>query len=136
MKKITFLLSAVLAVFLLSNFVLIGNGNSTASDNEETVKYRVPSKITPIIENSCYGCHNTDSKNEKGKKKLDFDKIGKDYNAIKSSGKLKEIAEVVNNGDMPPEKYLEHNPENALSAAQKKLLADWATIESKKILGK
>lgn len=87
-------------------------------------------EVKGIVDNSCYGCHHTDSKNDKGKKKLNFDSFGTDYSAIKSGGKLKEIAIVVNDNDMPPSKYLEHNPEKALSAEQKAVLIDWAKKEA------
>lgn len=92
--------------------------------------------VKSVIDNSCFGCHHTDSKNEKGKKKLNFDSFGTDYSVIKSSGLLKEIAIVVSDGDMPPAKYLEHNPEKALTDAQKTLLNDWARAEASRFMEK
>lgn len=40
--------------------------------------------------------------------------------------KLEAIHEVVNDGSMPPAKFLEFKPEAALSAAQKASLLKWA----------
>ena len=136
MKKITSILSAILLVFLFSNFTLIDNGNSGFSNPEDGAKYRVPRKVNTIIQKSCYGCHNSDSENEKGKKKLDFDKIGGEYNNIKSAGKLRDISKAILENEMPPEKFLEHYPEKALNDVEKQTLGDWATFESGRLLGK
>ncbi len=96
----------------------------------------MPENIKSIVDNSCYGCHHTDSKNEKGKKKLNFDAFGSEYSAIKSAGKLKEVAEEVSEDHMPPQKFLKHNPEKALSADQKKELSEWALEAAAQYSGK
>jgi len=134
MKRITFTLFAIFMVFLLSNFTLTNNIISFSSD--ENSEYNIPIEISGIIQNSCYGCHHTDSENEKGKKKLDFDKIGGEYNAIKSAGKLRDISKVLVEKEMPPEKFLTHYPEKALSDSDYKKLSDWAKEMSGNLLGK
>lgn len=130
MKKYSIIFTAVFLSFLFFNFTMQNQPNDAVIPEDGGLN--MPADVKTVIDNSCYGCHNTDSKNEKGKKKLNFDSFGTDYSAIKSGGKLKEVANVVTDGDMPPEKYLEHNPENALTEAQKTLLTDWARTEAAK----
>ena len=33
----------------------------------------MPANVKAVVEQKCYGCHNAESKNEKGKAKLDWD---------------------------------------------------------------
>jgi len=134
MKRITFTLSAIFMVFLLSNFTLTNNIISFSPDDK--TEYNVPNEISNIIQNSCYGCHHADSKNKKGKKKLDFDKIGGEYNNIKSAGKLRDISKVLLEKEMPPEKFLAHYPEKALSDSDNNMLSEWANKMSGNLLGK
>ncbi|NPD47022.1 MULTISPECIES: heme-binding domain-containing protein [unclassified Lentimicrobium] len=130
MKKYSIILTAVFFGFLFYNFTCLNvqDGSIVPVKGE----LNMPADVKAIVDNSCYGCHHTDSKNEKGKKKLNFDSFGSDYSAIKSSGKLKEIAKVTMDGDMPPSKFLEHYPEKALDDNQRALINDWFRIEAKK----
>jgi hypothetical protein len=47
---------------------------------------------------------------------------------------LKEIAEVVEENEMPPAKFLEKNPDKKLTDAEKKILMDWANSEAKALM--
>ena len=130
MKKYSIILTAVFFSFLFFNFTS-QNGPNDANILEDG-GLNMPADVKAVVDNSCYGCHHTDSKNEKGKKKLNFDSFGTEYSDIKSAGKLKEMAKLTIDGDMPPEKYLVHNPEKALNNAQRKIVYIWAMEESKK----
>jgi uncharacterized membrane protein len=132
MKNLKHLFSAIIIVVLFSNFTLNKQITSEPVNPGNDYKYHIPSKINTIIQKSCYGCHNVDSENEKAKKKLDFDKIGEEYNSIKSAGKLKDIAKAILNNDMPPEKFLEHNSEKTLTDHERQIFSDWATFVSNK----
>lgn len=133
MKKFTLVLIAFIPTFGLFSFTWI---NQQQNEKSEIVAegLEMSEDVQTIIDNTCFGCHHTDSKNEKGKKKLNFDSFGGDYSSIKSASKLKKIAEVVTDGDMPPKKFLEHYPEKALNEDQKILLSEWASAESAKFL--
>jgi len=128
MKKLTILFSALFLGLVFLNFTSI---NDFSNSIPEEGSLNMTEDVKSVIDHSCYGCHNTDSKNDKGKKKLNFDSFGKEYSEIKSGGKLKEIAIVVNDNDMPPAKFLEHYPEKALTEDQKTLLINWAKAEAK-----
>jgi uncharacterized membrane protein len=93
----------------------------------------MPDDVKAIIEKSCFGCHNTDSKNDKAKEKLDlktFDSLTKN----KMIASLKEITETIEENEMPPAKFLEKNPDKKLTDAEKKILMDWANSEAKALM--
>jgi hypothetical protein len=48
--------------------------------------------------------------------------------------KLAEIAEVVEENNMPPAKFLEYNPDAALSEEQKQLLINWANTSAESLM--
>lgn len=128
MKKLLFTISVVALSGIFFSFTNLENPKSIVPAEGSL---NMPEDVKAIVDNSCYGCHNTDSKNDKGKKKLNFDYVGSEYSNIKSAGKLKEIAEEVKEGDMPPAKFLDHYPEKALDKEQKKTLSDWALEAAK-----
>jgi cytochrome c553 len=101
----------------------------------ETKAPAMPENVKAVIEKSCFGCHNTDSKNDKAKEKLDLktlDALGK-KEMIHALG---EIAETVEENEMPPEKFLEKFPDKKLTDAEKKILIDWAKNEGKALMKK
>lgn len=100
---------------------------STADNHLE-----IPENVQQIIDKSCYGCHNSESKSDKGKKKLQWDKLG-DMKSYKLIGKLTDIADIVSNSEMPPEQFLEKKPEATPTAVEKKILVDWAENTAMKL---
>lgn len=122
MKRFFITLSLLAFGIIFMNFSLREKSISTPSTKGDFV---IPTDIQEIIDNSCYGCHNADSKNEKGKKKLQFDNMEK-LKTYKLVGKLADISDVVEEGDMPPAKVLKKYPEMKLSDEDKAKLMDWA----------
>jgi len=123
MKKYLIIPVALFAAILFLNFNTpekVQNTNTAVSPG-----LTIPDDVQQIIDNHCYGCHNADSESEKGKKKLDWDKL-LNLKKSKQAGKLSAIADVIKEDEMPPAKFLEHKPEAALSAEQKKTLISWA----------
>ena len=93
----------------------------------------MPANVKEIIDNSCFGCHNLNSKNEKGKKKLSFDTL--DTLAVTNLISVwAEVAEVVEEDEMPPAKFLEFKPEAKFSENQKKALIDWAESKAESLM--
>ncbi len=92
-----------------------------------------PADVKEVLKTSCYDCHSKDASNKKGKIALNFDKWD-DYKLTKRISKLDAICEVIEEGKMPPEKYLKGNPEKVLSAELKELLCNWAEDESAKLM--
>lgn len=133
MKKVLFIVGLLTTGLIFMNF-----SNPLETTQEETVTPRptieIPDNVSTILDNSCMGCHNSESQNDKGKKKLSFDKLN-DLQGYKAIGKLTDIAEVVVEGDMPPKKFLTKYPERALSAEDQEILVNWAKETAKGISG-
>lgn len=91
----------------------------------------LPANVKAVVDQKCYGCHNANSKNEKGKAKLDWDAVGK-MKKSKRMAAMDEITEVLEKGEMPPKKFLENKPEAKLSEAELATLLDWSTGKKKK----
>jgi hypothetical protein len=47
---------------------------------------------------------------------------------------LGDINKVMDEGKMPPKKYLEYKPEKKLSEEQRQVIGDWARKESEKLM--
>lgn len=93
----------------------------------------MPDNVKAIIEKSCIGCHNTDSKNDKAKEALDM-KTMESLSKQKMIHALKEIGETLEENEMPPAKFLEKFPDKKLTDAEKKILLDWASSEAKSLM--
>ncbi len=92
-----------------------------------------PDEISTILKNSCYDCHTAANGSEKSLKAVDFEQWDQ-YRLTKQIGLLGDIGKVLEEGKMPPGKYLEKKPEAKLSEAQIKLLADWTKKEADKLM--
>ena len=66
-------------------------------------------------------------------KAIDFDQWDQ-YRLSKQIGLLGDIGKVVEEGKMPPGKYLEKKPDRKLSESQIKLLADWTKQGADKLM--
>lgn len=133
MKKLAILIFAMVLGALFYNFTWHqAERNYLLSDDITALE--MPDNVKAILDNSCAGCHNSESGNIKAKTKLNLDKFGTDYSNIKSAAKLKDIADVVKEGEMPPKKFLSKYPEKALSEADQKVLMDWAMAQSDKLI--
>ncbi|MCR9016171.1 heme-binding domain-containing protein [Aquiflexum gelatinilyticum] len=90
----------------------------------------MPANVKAVVEQKCYGCHNAESKNEKGKAKLDWDA----FEATKKSKQLATMAkinETLSKGEMPPAKFLENKPEGKLSESDLATLMEWSAGKKK-----
>ena len=114
------------------NFTTVEEVESKSSPVPVTIE--IPDNVQEIIDNSCFGCHNSDSKNTKGKKKLQFDNLN-DLKTHKVIGKLTDVAETVVEHDMPPKKFLTKYPDRALSAEQVEIVSKWASDTAKSLAG-
>lgn len=123
-KQLTF------AVFVSG---ILATGTSVASENNTGSVKEYPAGIKTIIDKSCYGCHSTESKNDKGKEKLDFDQLST-LPATKQIAAYKHIAETLEEQEMPPQKFLERFPDKALSTEESEALKAWVEQEVQSIL--
>ncbi len=93
----------------------------------------IPEEVKGILKSSCYDCHIKGAKSEKALEAVQFD-LWDNYKLTKKIGILAEIAEVIEEDKMPPEKYLEHKPDKKLTGDQKKLLIDWVKKETELLM--
>lgn len=132
MKKILIFVLTLALGFVFVNFSIKDKKAPQEEVKVETATYHVPDDVQQILDNSCVGCHNSDSKNIKGKGKLKFDELA-DMKLYKQVGKLADIAEAVKEGDMPPSKFLKNYPDREPTAEEREKLANWATEMAKQL---
>jgi len=124
MKKNLIVLISVIALFImLSSFQDRNQFQIVPAAPGD--KFIIPEDISSIFDKSCFGCHNVDAESDKSKKKLLIDKLG-DLSKAKLVAKLGEISEVVEQNEMPPEKFLAKYPDKALTKEEAQRLKEWA----------
>lgn len=95
---------------------------------------QIPEEVSTLLVSSCYDCHSTGARSEDALKAVNFTDW-EDYRTSKKVAVLGDICQVLEKGKMPPEKYLDRNPDKKLSENQKKLICDWTKEVSDKLLG-
>src|SRR5512138_3612592 len=112
----------VLVIAILAMMAFIYPSGSSVRNNANPPQERVaspfPENIAKILENSCFDCHSDASSNEKAVAKMNLSKWN-DLSAAKKVGKLQDIQDMLNKGDMPPAKYVAKYPDRAPSKEQK-----------------
>lgn len=129
--KLMLVPASLIIAFLFFSFKPVTN--STSEVGPEKTDLKITADVQKILDNSCFGCHNTNSKGDKAKKKLAFDTLDT-LKLSKIVGKLADISEEVDEGKMPPEKFLEFKPEAKLTSAQKETLIKWADTTADALL--
>lgn len=125
-RKTTFLVLLLnFIIFLL--IVRAGEQSSVKSTG------KLPAEAHAIVEQKCFGCHNTDSRNDKAKEKLDFKTFG-DLSTLKKVSTYKKITEVLEKKEMPPKKFLEHFPEKNITEEERTVLMSWAKKEAEALV--
>ncbi len=121
-------------LYILPFAVIIGllfiQGKSALTSSSTAPSADLPAEVKAVVDKKCYGCHNANSKNEKGKAKLDWDALTKQKKS-KRVGTMGKISEVLEKGEMPPKKFLENKPEAALSEAELATLVAWSAGKKK-----
>lgn len=125
MKKNGMFIWLPLTVVLFISTAFMSSHSSSIQNPVPGEGFTIPDDVNQIFEKSCYGCHNMESSNEKGKKKLMIDELS-NLSKAKLVGKLGDIGEVVAKNDMPPKKFLEKYPDKALTDDEAKRLKEWA----------
>lgn len=118
-----------IAVFLLPACIIFPGSRMSERNQfirtEDDPIIEFPDEVKNIIDNKCYVCHNQESRSVMAKGKLMWD----DLALLKKSSlvrKLNNIIGVLDDGSMPPSKYLKQNPDTRLTDEEVKLLKEWA----------
>ena len=145
MKRIFKLLgwSIVIALIVLQFFQPEMNESTTASGQTFAATYKVSDEVSEILSASCYDCHSNNTKPmwymhmqpvgmwvmhhvEEGKEELNFDEFTS-YSPRRQYHKLEEIAEQVNEDEMPLSSYTLVHGDASLDDAGRKTLVDWVS---------
>lgn len=132
MKKLVVIFFVATTGLLISAF----NNYETSGrlENIDSIgELEIPENVKEILDNSCWGCHNSESKNTKAKLKLKFDELN-DLKVSKQVSKLNKIVKALDKGKMPPEKTLAKYPEMALTSETKAELINWARSTSEELM--
>lgn len=116
MKVIT----GLFLTLLLASFTAIGGEKPTPPDGPVTMT----DDVKALVDNSCYGCHNSEATNERAVRDLNFDVLDS-LTLVQKIGALNHIAQEVGEKKMPPARFLENNPDKALSDEDIQTLTDW-----------
>jgi len=120
-KSITCVLLLFGGLFLLPAFTAEGGG-----------KLKISKKVDAIFQAKCYGCHNTAGKNNRPKEKLNWDDLAS-LPAGQQAEKLAAIQKVLEKGSMPPERFLEGNPDKKLTDKETARMKKWAAKMGKRV---
>lgn len=118
------------------------NLSSAASPNDIAAVYEVPENVKQILQRACNDCHSNNTNYpgyaniqplgfwlqhhiDEGKEHLDFSEFGT-YPAKKQAHKLEEVAEEVEEGEMPLGNYTAMHSEAKLSKEDAAVLVGWA----------
>lgn len=119
--KIYLLLILTVGLFIRARY----NDHAEGVTMRQQVGITFPADVKAVIDNKCYGCHSKDGKSEDAKKGMMWDSIPL-YPKDRQIAVLDDISEVLEKGEMPPEKLIEMHPEAKLSPEQVALLKSWA----------
>ncbi|MBK8969108.1 MAG: heme-binding domain-containing protein [Saprospiraceae bacterium] len=122
MKKcITVTLFLFCGLLLLPAFTAEGGG-----------KLKIPKKVDAVFQAKCYGCHNNESKNNRPKDKLNWDTLPS-LPADQQAEKLAAIQKVLEKGSMPPDRFLEKQPDKKLTDKETANMKKWAVKMAKRV---
>ena len=142
-KKKIFL--GLLGVFvILQVFRPEANDGSAYSANDITNAVGVPPAVKTILETSCNDCHSNHTNNPgywhiqpigwwlsdhitEAKKELNLTEFNT-YTVRRKMKKFREIAEQIEEGEMPLDSYLWIHSDAKLTGEQKKTMIDWAKM--------
>jgi hypothetical protein len=144
LKKI---LIAVVALFIIIQFIRPSKNNSDEHEHDITTKYQVPAEVSDLLKNACYNCHSNKTNYpwyanvqpmawwlanhvREGKKHLNFSTFTTRRIAFQNK-KFEDIIEEVKEKEMPLPSYtwLGSHPEADITDAQRKMIIDWASAQ-------
>jgi len=140
MKKI---LLGLLVGLVAIQFIRPARNLSTELGPQDiSVKHPVPAPVQGLLQRACYDCHSNNTHYpwyaevqpvswwltrhvDDGKRHLDFSAFGT-YTPKRAGKKIEQIADEVEHREMPLKSYTWMHPEARLTAAEIKLIVDWA----------
>ena len=121
----TYVKISILAVAVMVLFVRAMGTEKHAVQGADKAAVEIPADVKAVIDNKCYMCHSPEGRSADAKADLLWDSIPS-YPKAKLIAKLDKIIDVLNDGTMPPAKFVESQPKAAITAEESKLLKAWA----------
>ncbi len=149
-KKLKIILIVLLVAFVVIQFIPSSRPDNQPANGQDIFEITdIPSDIGLILKNACYDCHSQAVKYpwysyvapvswlvardvKMGREHLDFGKWG-ELTKRKQIKVLAEIAEEVEEGNMPMPIYINMHPEADLTDEQRKLIISWSEQLAEKI---
>jgi hypothetical protein len=140
LKKI---LIALLIILVVIQFIRPEKNIATgAQPNDISAVYPMPEHVSEIVKTVCYDCHSNqtvypwyfnvqplawwlDHHIDEGKEHLNFSEF-KTYPLKKQAHKFEELAEMVENGEMPLKSYTWTHKPARLNSEERQILINWA----------
>ncbi len=122
----------LLPVLLLGLLLLPGYSTPDLPEADAAgPKFKYSKKVNDIVQNKCYGCHSPQGRSDKAKEKLMWDDLP-GLSPQEQSEKLESIQHVLEEGAMPPARFLEGNPDKKLTDKEAATMKKWAEKMTKK----
>lgn len=125
MKKMSF-------IFGLMVFCVTTYATGTKADDSK-ITYPMPEQVKVVMENKCFGCHNSEARSDKAKEAFNFSTL-EQLDKFKKIASLNEARKEVEGAKMPPAKLIEKHPEAALTSEESELLVEWIKAETSGLL--
>lgn len=142
MKKIAYLLLAVLVIIQFFRSSKNINTTPSATTNDISKLYPVPENVLGILKTSCYDCHSNNTYYpwynniqpvawwlnnhvEEGKREINFNEFSS-YQVRRQYKKMEEVIEQVKEDEMPLSSYTLIHTDAKLNQEQKIALTNWA----------
>ena len=143
MKLVTKILLSIVLLLLLVQFIPSEKNRAIGvQKNDVFTKYPASAEVQAIGKKACYDCHSNNTiypwyanvqplawwindHVQEGKGELNFSEFTT-YSPKRARHKLEEVAEQVNEHEMPLNSYTSIHAEARLTDAERKVLADWA----------
>jgi len=139
-KKIA--LIAIVLIVLIQFFKPEKNISASPQPMAIGTQYAVPPEVGSVLKTACNDCHSNNTRYpwysniqpfawflsdhvKDGKKELNFDEFNS-YSFKKQDHKLKEVVEVIQEGEMPLTSYTLVHTDAKLNKEQQQQLIDWA----------
>ncbi len=125
----------VVSAFIIAAFTqLIFNKKDKQEHSTSAIeKIKFPKKVQSVIDKSCFGCHSEKGRSDDAKDALRWDML-EEYDKSKLVSIFDEIIEVTEKQEMPPEKFLERQPDAKPTDDEYAMLMKWAEKEADKLL--
>lgn len=152
MKVLKIVGGVLLAAFIIAQFVAPGPPENKENNPGDLITNGfADAEVAQLLKASCYDCHSNEVNYPwysyvapvsilvrkdvvEGTDELNFSEWVEGYDKRRKLRKLKEVGEVIEEGEMPLDIYTLMHPSTKLTEEQQKMLIDWSKEASAKVM--